>query len=159
MADANDELTRFAERMGVTTAAAEDLFKRLRELNYAANGTVNAFDATRDATNRLSQGQREALNAVRSFGSSVGQTARGFASLPEQIAASNSALSSISPIISTITGFVGQLAQLGGPSLGGLVGSLFGPVGRLIGKVAGEVLGNAADSIVQAVGGVINFFL
>jgi hypothetical protein len=159
MADATDELNRFADRMGMTTAAAEDLFKRLRDLNRSADGTVSAFDATRDATSRLSYGQRDALSAVRSFGTSVSQTARSLASMPEQIAASNSALNSITPVISTITGFAGQLSELTVTGIGAAAGSFFGKVGILIGTVVGKKLGELTNEIIQAVGGVINFFL
>jgi hypothetical protein len=159
MADATDELNRFADRMGITTTAAEELFRRLRDLTNSTNSTTSAFEVARDTTARLSQGQNAAYQAVSSFGSSVGQATKSLAGMPEQIAASNSALNSISPVISSITQFAGQLTAITSTGAGTLIGSAFGPIGSLIGGMIGKKVGEFGQEMIGTVGGIMQFFL
>lgn len=159
MVDATQELERFAARMGITTAAADDLIRRLGELNRSADRSASAFDVSRNAADRIASSHRMAADTVEGFGKSIYATTKSLASVPQQIAASNSALTSISPIITgigqmatTLSGAIGPLAGIIGTSIGG-------PIVGLFAGVAGKIVGAVTEEFVSASTSIMNFFL
>lgn len=161
MAVSPDVLDEFARRMGMTSSAAEDLIRRLRELNSASDGTSSAFDTARDAANRMASSQNQTAETIKNFGkntSSVGQQLLG---LPSQIAAANGQVfTSVLPALTLAASQ--ELTDIIKTSLTGagmLAGSLFGPMGRVFGGVAGKIAGKITEYGLDKFVAVSKFFL
>ena len=161
MAVSPDVLDDFARRMGMTSSAAEDLIRRLRELNSASDGTSSAFDTARDAANRMASSQNQTAETIKNFGkntSSVGQQLLG---LPSQIAAANGQVfTSVIPALTlAATDQVKSMVESSLTGAGMLAGSLFGPMGRVFGGVAGKIAGKLTTFTIDKFVALSKFFL
>ena len=159
MAIPTDELARFAERMNLTTAQAEDLLRSLRNASGGADRAANAFDVSSMAASRLTASQQQLLQSGSALGSAFVQTTKSLAQVPEQIAAAANPTQAVSSIISMVTGFAATTAQVSGGLIGSAIGTAFGPLGALIGGLGGRIAGQLAGVGIELKGAIINFFL
>lgn len=159
MAISADELDRFAQRMGMTSSAAEELIRRLRELNNASDRSASAMDAARDATDRMTRSQQNAASTLSNLGKTTTQVAGKLFTLPGQIAGANGQVfTSITPALTAVSELADAIPGIAS-AFGGMIGTVGGPLARQIGSVVGKLLGGVSEKTIKTFMSMSSFML
>lgn len=162
MATPAETLADFAQRMGMTSSAAEDLLRRLGQLSSAADNSTSAMDASREATNRMTASQRQTTESLQTLGRTTKDVATQMLTLPGQISGANGQIfSAVTPALTAVSNLAQSLPSLLGTA-SGLIAKItpgLGPVGKLIATTIGSSIGKLSAAGLQALTTVTSFML
>lgn len=163
MAVSADVLDDFARRMGMTSSAAEDLLRSLRNASNGSDRLSSAFDVTRQAGDQLSASQREATSKLGNFGKTLQEVGVQIITLPGQISGANGQIfSAVTPALNALSNLSNTL------DIPGLAGSISSSITTVLSrnpafaKVAEVITSKITSGGMAAVRGVIqvtNFML
>lgn len=164
MATPAETLADFAQRMGMTSSAAEDLLRRLGQLSSAADNSTSAMDAGREATNRMTASQRQTTESLQTLGRTTKEVATQMLTLPGQISGANGQIfSAVTPALTAVSNLANSFPALatGAAALIANVTPLLklGPVGKLIATTVANAAGKLGKYTVQTLTGIATFML
>lgn len=164
MATPAETLAEFAQRMGMTSSAAEDLLRRLGQLSSAADNSTSAMDAGREATNRMTASQRQTTESLQTLGRTTKEVASQMLTLPSQISGANGQIfSAVTPALTAVSNLANSFPALA-TSAAALLAKFtpllkLGPVGKLIATAVGNAAGKLGQYTVQTLTGIATFML